>query len=312
MSHRLVATALAVAVLAAGCSGSDDDGDADAGATTTTSAATSTTTAPATTTTAVLPASPAEVPVPASAAQVGDALLRTERGLRRDGVPDDEAARLGWEQQLAYSVLISNPPWQEEALGALEPDVAAIARANLEAGAQLRTLAEPQPDLPEWRIREPAPVSELLAHYEEAQRASGVPWPYLAAIHFVETRMGRIVGVSTAGAQGPMQFIPETWAAFGEGDVYDDRDAILAAGRYLASRGAPADMGRALYSYNNSDRYVTAVSNYAHVIAEDPRAYLGYYHWQVYYGTMTGRYLLPVGYGDGVDAVRVDAIDDPS
>ncbi len=35
-----------------------------------------------------------------------------------------------------------------------------------------------------------------------------MPWYYLAAINLIETRMGRIDGLSTAGAQGPMQFLP--------------------------------------------------------------------------------------------------------
>ena len=43
----------------------------------------------------------------------------------------------------------------------------------------------------------------------------GIDWTYLASIHLVETRMGRIRGTSVAGAQGPMQFIPATWASYG-------------------------------------------------------------------------------------------------
>jgi membrane-bound lytic murein transglycosylase B len=117
--------------------------------------------------------------------------------------------------------------------------------------------------------------------------------------------MGRIVGDSTAGAQGPMQFIPSTWAAYGEGgDVYDPHDAILAAGRYLAAAGGPADMRAALFAYNHADAYVDAVSRYASVMADDERAYLGYYHWQVSFRTVDGVYLLPEGYPD-VAAVRL-------
>lgn len=305
------ATVIALATLGGACSDADESGRGSSTSVASAGGPTSSTRPAVATTTTVVPRSQADVAVPATAAAVVEALTRVERGLRRDGVADDELARLGWEQHLAYAVLAQRPEWHGEVFGALDPDIAAVARANVDAGTQLSGLAEPQPDLPAWRIRAPKSVAELLAYYEEGQSASNVPWPYLAAIHFVETRMGRIVGTSTAGAQGPMQFIPETWAAFGEGDIYDDRDAILAAARYLASRGAPDDMRRALYSYNNSDRYVSAIASYAEVIARDPRAYVGYYHWQVHYGTTSGRYLLPEGFGDGVAAVRLDALSQP-
>src|SRR5438045_9544127 len=87
---------------------------------------------------------------------------------------------------------------------------------------------------PAWRIVTPAPPDELLTDYKDASQQAGVPWQVLASIHLIETRMGRIRGVSTAGAQGPMQFLPTTWVRYGEGgDIYDDRDAIFAAARLL-------------------------------------------------------------------------------
>ena len=137
----------------------------------------------------------------------------------------------------------------------------------------------------------------LVGFYREAEAATGVPWPYLAAINFVETRMGRIHGDSTAGAQGPMQFIASTWDAFGNGgDVHDPHDSILAAGRFLASRGALSDMRRALYSYNNSDDYVDSVQRYADLIAAgQERVYSGFYHWQVYFATTRGLASAPRG-----------------
>ncbi len=47
----------------------------------------------------------------------------------------------------------------------------------------------------------------------EAEAATGVGWNYLAAVNLIETRLGSIAGTSTAGAQGPMQFLPSTGAA---------------------------------------------------------------------------------------------------
>jgi membrane-bound lytic murein transglycosylase B len=136
----------------------------------------------------------------------------------------------------------------------------------------------------------------LRAYYGEAEAASGIPWAYLAAIHLVETRLGRIQGTSSAGAQGPMQFLPATWARYGQGDVNDDHDAILAAARLLQANGGPSDMSRALLRYNNSSHYVAAVEAYAQLMSADERAFLGYHGWQVYSATTTGMFLLPDGY----------------
>ena len=132
-------------------------------------------------------------------------------------------------------------------------------KRNLDASAALSKLTPAQTQLPDWTILTPASGRDDARRiYAEAEQASGIPWAYLAAIHFLETRMGRIHGNSTAGAQGPMQFIPSTWAAYGNGgDVNDNRDAILAAGRYLKAAGGPADMDKAIFAYNH-DRRVRA------------------------------------------------------
>ena len=174
-----------------------------------------------------------------------------------------------------------------------------IVSANERAGRDLEALGgegPPPQHLPDWHIVSPPPVEALRAYYGEAEAASGIPWAYFASIHLVETRLGRIRGTSSAGAQGPMQFIPETWARYGQGDINDNRDAILAAARLLQASGGPADMSRALLRYNNSNRYVEAVESYAQLMLSDERAFLGYYGWQVYYPTTDGTFLLPEGY----------------
>ena len=124
-----------------------------------------------------------------------------------------------------------------------------------------------------------------------------MPWRYLAAIHLVETRMGRIRGVSSAGAQGPMQFLPTTWTSYGAGgDIQDTRDAIFAAARLLRAHGAPGDMAEALWHYNPSDHYVRAVSAYAETMRQADWAYRGYWHWRVLYKHVRGTHALEVGY----------------
>src|SRR3546814_16019723 len=71
--------------------------------------------------------------------------------------------------------------------------------------------------LPAWRLVPPEPAEVLLAAYQEAGAEFGIGWQYLAAINLVATATGPIRGTSTAGAHGPMQFMPATWAASGGG-----------------------------------------------------------------------------------------------
>jgi hypothetical protein len=93
-----------------------------------------------------------------------------------------------------------------------------------------------------------------------------------------------------------MQFMPATWAAYGEGDINDVHDSIRAAARYLAANNGQADIAHALYRYNHSNRYVTGVRIYADLIAEHPRAFDAFYHWGIWYLTDQGELYLPVGY----------------
>jgi hypothetical protein len=70
----------------------------------------------------------------------------------------------------------------------------------------------------------------------------------------------------------------------------------MAAGRYLAANDFANDRDHAIFRYNNADRYVRAVHDYAAVLAADPAAFAGYYRWDVYYRTTAGDVLLPIGY----------------
>jgi membrane-bound lytic murein transglycosylase B len=253
------------------------------------------------------PGAPRVAPVPASrlatptsAKAVARELTASETGLRADGRTTESTRSFGRRQQRAYRALAAHPEWTATTVAAVPADLQAAVQANVDAGAALASLTpsdtEAPTAFPDWEILAPEPAAALRSYYGEAAQATGIPWAYLAAIHLVETRVGRIHGLSSAGAQGPMQFIPETWASYGAGDINSNHDAIQAAGRYLASRGGPADMDRALFAYNNDDRYVEAVKAYASVLLDDPKAFDGYYQWQVFYAKRDGTYLLPEGF----------------
>ena len=267
-----------------------------------TTAEPTTTEAPATTT----PAPPAVEGRPVAAgdpAGLAAQLVEVDAAIHDPGVSPSALAAAAHLQQVALRTLVDNPAWDAEVAERVGPDLARVVAANVGAGRELRQLVRnPKPTLPAWRIVEPAPAAELRGYYEAGEAEFGVPWQYLAGVHLTETRMGRIRGVSTAGALGPMQFIPATWAAFGEGDIESNRDAIRAAARYLASNGgdcrtgAPCDLANALFRYNPTPRYVNAVTAYAEQMRADEAAYPAYHGWQVYYLTTLGDVWLPVGY----------------
>jgi len=109
----------------------------------------------------------------------------------------------------------------------------------------------------------------LIPIYQRASDAYGLgpQGPaILAGINAIETGFGQNLGPSYAGAEGWMQFMPETWAMYGvdaNGDGVADpnnpEDAIYAAARYLSAAGMPADVWGAIFAYNHADWYVEEV-----------------------------------------------------
>ena len=260
-------------------------------------AASPTTLAPATPrsdTPGALPALPTRRSAAALAAQING----LERAVRGRDAPSPAVRRAGEFSQLAARLLATAPErYRRDVLSRLDASIGAKTRLDVEAASLLDAMASPQPRLPDWRIGAPPPAQELLGHYRFAARSLGVPWAYLAAIHLVETRMGRVRGVSSAGAQGPMQFLPSTWRLYGEGgDVNDPRDAIMAAARLLRANGAPDDMAGAVWHYNPSNSYVGAVTRYARAMQGSTLAYRGYWHWRVLFEHVRGTYVLDRGY----------------
>ena len=196
-------------------------------------------------------------------------------------------------QQRALLALVDHRDWRTAALAGLPADAAANSRSELQALDDLHTLNPPYPSTPPWRVVEPPSLAQLRAWYAEAEQRYGVPWRYLAAIHFVETQFGRINADSRTGAQGPMQFEPATWAEYGQGDVHDPHAAILAAARYLHASGAPARMDSAIYSYNPTRLYVDCVDVYAAMFGASSGLLLAHYEWAVYTWTARGLIYMP-------------------
>jgi len=231
--------------------------------------------------------------------QMADDLVADEQALRDPTSSEVVLTGAAHRQQAAYRALGEHPEWDAIARPRIPPSWLDIYDRNVDAQRQFSgpAASDPQDTLPAWRIDPPVPANKLLGYYREAQAATGVGWNYLAAINVIETGLGRILGVSPAGAQGPMQFLPSTFAEYGDGgDILSPHDSIIAAGRYLAASGFADDHDGALFRYNNWDRYVRAVNDYAAVLAADPARFAGYYRWDIYYRTTAGDVVLPIGY----------------
>jgi membrane-bound lytic murein transglycosylase B len=245
-----------------------------------------------------LTAPPPNAPLPRDAAGIAAALTRQTEALhagidewRRTGGPLPLQVELdALYQQRLFISLTRKPALQRAVVVRLRGRVRREARETLAARSALVRLTPPtRKPLGSFRTGRPPPARSLLGWYREAQRRFGVGWHVLAAVNFVESGFGRLRSASSAGAQGPMQFLPATWRAYGlGGDVHDPHDAILGAANYLRASGAPRDYRGALYAYNRSRLYVDAVLRYANQMKRDIRAFYAYYAWQVWVRTPAG------------------------
>lgn len=245
-------------------------------------------------------APPPNAPLPSEAAPFAERLASTTRSLhtaidawRVSGSARSPRELRLWalhQQRLYLTLGLSRPAFGDSVVGRLPRRLQADARDVLAARRALVRLTPPtRRPLSSFRTGPAEPADRLLGYYREGQRRFGVPWQVLAAVNFVETAFGKVRSPSTAGAQGPMQFLPATWRAYGlGGDIHDPHDAVLGAANYLRASGAPGDLRRALYAYNHSTRYVDAVLAYARVMRRDVRAFYGFHAWQVFVRTSQG------------------------
>lgn len=206
-----------------------------------------------------------------------------ESGTR--SVPEDVTLYALYQQRIV--ILLSERRALSKAVLAKLGNPRAL-RGELASRRELGRLSRPRP-LSAFRTGPAEPAARLHAYYAAAQRRFRVDWNVLAAVNYIESAFNKLRNSSTAGAQGPMQFIPSTWERYGlGGNIHDPHDAILGAANYLHANGAPRDYRRALYRYNPSWLYVDAVLRYAGRIRADPRAYYVLYSRQVFVRTPQG------------------------
>jgi hypothetical protein len=157
-------------------------------------------------------------------------------------------------------------------------------RATLAGGSakliRLRAKHSPPPVTATSQVPSGKPTTYIQLFQESAaQYCPGLPWTVLAAIGQIESGDRSNPGVSSAGALGPMQFLPSTWAewgitAFGEPgppNIYDPFDAVPSAARYLCAAGGSTAAGLpgAIFAYNHADWYVSEVLGLAKEYQQD-------------------------------------------
>jgi membrane-bound lytic murein transglycosylase B len=235
-------------------------------------------------------------PIPTEPAPLARALVQTTADLEQaianwnpksTAAPQPVVLQALYQQRI-YRLLTRDSSLATRTLALAPQALRTISRDLLAAQRELYRLTPPIAvhTITVARAR-PAPV--LLSYYREAQRRFKIPWNVLAAVNFVETKFGKLRSASAAGAQGPMQFMPATWRAYGlGGDVQDAHDAIIGAANYLHASGAPQNLRSALHHYNPSSAYVDAVVRYARRIGADRTMFYALYNWQVFVKTPRG------------------------
>jgi membrane-bound lytic murein transglycosylase B len=200
--------------------------------------------------------------LPGDASALARQIDRAQATIDDPSAPTASLAKAARSQQLAFRDLADDRRLRRATLARLSrPAARSAALAALRATGAVTHIVPRELRFPHWRIASPPPPAVLLEYFEEAAARYALAWQYLAAIELVETRMGRIHGLSPAGAKGPMQFMPATWAEYGHGSIDNQRGAIMAAARFLAANGAHRNISAALLHYNPSHSYVVAVES---------------------------------------------------
>jgi hypothetical protein len=191
------------------------------------------------------------------------------------------SAQLGLVHQVA--ALVSAPGARMAALTAAVRKVAGpSARIVSLRGSQHPVSVSPPPGSGQAAAGSGQLPSSYLQLFQEsaARYCPTMSWTVLAAIGQIESADGTNVGPSSAGALGPMQFLPSTWAEWGISgfgrtgtpDVMNPYDAVPSAARMLCADGAvrgPSGLRTAIFAYNHADWYVNEVLSLAAQYARD-------------------------------------------
>jgi membrane-bound lytic murein transglycosylase B len=235
----------------------------------------------------------ANAPIPRQPDALAQALTQTTTSLRegiakwspKTNTAPTEVVLYALYQQRIYRLLARDRRLAGATLKRVPRELAAVSRDLLSAHRGLYRLTPPIAART-IKVGPALPAGTLLRQYREGERRFRVPWNVLAAVNFVESKFGKLRSNSAAGAQGPMQFMPDTWRRYGlGGNVHDPHDAILAAANYLHASGAPRDLRLALHHYNPSRAYVDAVLRYARQMHAH---FYELYSWQVFVKTPHG------------------------
>jgi hypothetical protein len=182
-------------------------------------------------------------------------------------VSNTVAARLGLVKDLG--VLINAPA---DNFTSLVSEVRAVTGAQSQVVSLQPTTSTTPGQLPvATSVPAGRPTTYLALYQESAARyCPGLSWTVLAAIGEVESGDGANMGPSSAGALGPMQFLPSTWQRWGItgfGDtgapnIMNPFDAVPSAAAYLCAAGAAkggSSLYQAIFAYNHADWYVSEV-----------------------------------------------------
>ena len=148
-------------------------------------------------------------------------------------------------------------------------DIAGLRKAVQDVVGATATMTVLRPEAPRPSTVKGKPKNYRELYIDSARYCKGLDWRVLAAIGQVESGHGKNLGPSSAGALGPMQFLPSTWAAYGvdgdgdgKADIMNPFDAVPSSALYLCRFGAAkGEQGLydAIFAYNHADWYVRKV-----------------------------------------------------